>query len=58
MIIAVSQTGNSLIGIVIYKKTTMRGKINYFILNMALSDILPLAEPKRQVYRAQQAEEK
>ncbi|XP_020612077.1 endothelin B receptor-like [Orbicella faveolata] len=40
LIIVVSLTGNSLIGIIIYKKKTMRRKINYFILNMALSDIL------------------
>ena len=47
-----------MIGIIIYKRTTMRGKISFLILNTALSDILPLAEPKKQVYRAQQAEEK
>ena len=40
LIIVVSLIGNSLIGIIIYKKKTMRRKINYFILNMALSDIV------------------
>ena len=40
LIVAVSLTGNSLIGIIIYKKKPMRRKINYFILNMAMSDIL------------------
>jgi len=40
LIIVVSLTGNSLIGIIIYKKKPMRKKINYFILNMAMSDIL------------------
>ena len=40
LIIVVSLIGNSLIGIIIYKKKTMRRKINYFILNMDLSDIL------------------
>ena len=42
LIIVVSLTGNSLIAIIIYKKKPMRRKINYFILNMALSmsDIL------------------
>lgn len=40
LIIVVSLTGNSLIGIIIYKKKTMRRTINYFIVNMALSDIL------------------
>ena len=40
LIIVVSLTGNSLIGIIAYKKQTMRRKINYFILNMAMSDML------------------
>ena len=40
LIIVFSLTGNSLIGIIIFKKKTMRRKINYFILNMAMSDIL------------------
>ena len=40
LIIVVSLAGNSLIAIIIYKKKPMRRKINYFILNMALSDIL------------------
>ena len=40
LIIVVSLTGNSLIGIIIYKKKPMRKKINYFILNMSMSDIL------------------
>ena len=40
LIIIVSLTENSLIGIIIFKTKTMRRKINYFILNMAVSDIL------------------
>ena len=40
LIIVVSLTGNSLIGIIIFKNKTMQRKINYFILNMAVSDIL------------------
>ena len=40
--IVVSLTGNSLIGIIIYKRKTTRRKINFFILNMAMSDILIL----------------
>jgi len=40
LIIIVSLAGNSLIGIILYKTKTMRRKINYFILNMALCDML------------------
>jgi len=40
LIIVVSLKGNSLIGIIICKKKPMRKKINYLILNMAMSDIL------------------
>jgi len=32
--------GNSLIGIVVYKTQTLRKPINYFIVNMAMSDLL------------------
>ena len=36
----VSLVGNSLIGIIVYKTQTLRKPINYFIVNMAMSDLL------------------
>lgn len=40
LILAVSLAGNSLVWIIIYKTKTMRITTNYFILNMAMSDLL------------------
>ena len=40
LIFVVSLVGNSLIGIVVHKTQTLRKPINYFIVNMALSDLL------------------
>ena len=40
MIFIVSLTGNILIGIIVYKTQTMRKPINFFIVNMAMSDLL------------------
>ena len=40
LILAVSLAGNSLVWIIIYKTKTMRTATNYFILNMAISDLL------------------
>ena len=40
LIIAVSLTGNSLIVLIVYKTPTLRKPINYFIANMAMSDLL------------------
>ena len=39
-IFVVSLIGNSFIGIVVYKTQTLRKPINYFIVNMAMSDLL------------------
>ena len=36
----VSLTGNTIIGIIVYKTKTMRKPINFFIVNMAMSDLL------------------
>ena len=36
----VSLTGNIVIGIIVYKTKTMRKPINFFIVNMAMSDLL------------------
>ena len=36
----VSLAGNTIIGIIVYKKKTMRKPINVFIVNMAMSDLL------------------
>ena len=36
----VSLTGNTVIGIIVYKTKTMRKPINFFIVNMAMSDLL------------------
>ena len=40
LLLVVSLTGNSLIGIIVYKTSAMRRTINYFIVNMAMSDLL------------------
>ena len=40
LIFFVSLVGNSFIGIVVYKTPTLRKPINYFIVNMAISDLL------------------
>ena len=40
LIFVVSLVGNSFIGIVVYKTQTLRKPINYFIVNMAISDLL------------------
>ena len=40
LILVVSLVGNSFIGIVVYKTQTLRKPINYFIVNMAMSDLL------------------
>ena len=36
----VSLTGNTVIGIIVYKTKTMRKPINFFIANMAMCDLL------------------
>ena len=40
LILVFSLVGNSFIGIVVYKTQTLRKPINYFIVNMAISDLL------------------
>ncbi|CAH3111922.1 unnamed protein product [Porites lobata] len=40
LIVAVSLTGNSFIVLIVYKTPTLRKPINYFIANMAMSDLL------------------
>ena len=40
LIFVVSLIGNSCIGIIVYKTQTLRKPINYFIVNMAMSDLL------------------
>ena len=40
LVFAVSLTGNALIGIVVYKTRSLRNPVNYFIANMAISDLL------------------
>ena len=40
LIFLVSLTGNTVIGIIVYKTKTMRKPINFFIVNMAISDLL------------------
>jgi len=40
LFLAISLVGNTLIAIIIYKTKTMRTTTNYFILNMAMSDLL------------------
>ena len=39
LIFILSMAGNTLIGIIVYKTTTMRKPINFFIVNMAMSDL-------------------
>ena len=40
LLFVVSLTGNSLIGLIVYKTKTMGKPINFFIVNMAMSDLL------------------
>ena len=40
LILVVSLLGNSFIGIIVYKTQTLRKPINFFIVNMAMSDLL------------------
>ena len=40
VVFIVSLVGNTVIGIIVYKTQTMRKPINFFIVNMALSDLL------------------
>ena len=40
LLFVVSLTGNTMIGIIVYKTKTMRKPINLFIVNMAMSDLL------------------
>ena len=40
LIFLVSLTGNTVIGIIVYKTKAMRKPINFFIVNMAMSDLL------------------
>ena len=40
LIFLVSLVGNTVIGIIVYKTKTMRKPINFFIVNMAMSDLL------------------
>ena len=40
LFLVVSLAGNTLIAVIIYKTKTMRTTTNYFILNMAISDVL------------------
>ena len=40
LIILVSLSGNTAIGVIVYKKKTMRKTINFLIVNMAMSDLL------------------
>ena len=40
LIFIFSLTGNTLIGIIVYKTKTMRKLVNFFIVNMAMSDLL------------------
>ena len=40
LILVVSLIGNFFIGIIVYKQHTMRKPINFFITNMAMSDLL------------------
>ena len=40
LIFIVSSAGNTVIGIIVYKTRTMRKPINFFIVNMAMSDLL------------------
>ena len=40
ILLVVSLAGNSFVGIIVYKTKTMRKTINFFIVNMAMSDLL------------------
>jgi len=40
LIFVVSLVGNSFIGIIVYKTQTLRKPINFFVVNMAISDLL------------------
>lgn len=40
VVLVISLVGNCFIGIIVYKTRTMRKTINYFIANMAVSDLL------------------
>ena len=40
LIFIVSLTGNTAIGMIVYRTKTMRKPINFFIVNMAMSDLL------------------
>ena len=40
LILIVALTGNTVIGIIVYKTKTMRKPINFFIVNMAMSDLV------------------
>ena len=40
LIFLVSLAGNTVIGIIVYRTKTMRKPINFFIVNMAMSDLL------------------
>ncbi|XP_078355536.1 neuropeptide FF receptor 2-like, partial [Oculina patagonica] len=40
LIFVVSLAGNTFVGIIVYKTKTMRTTINFFIVNMAMSDLL------------------
>ena len=40
LIFLVSLAGNAVIGIIVYKRKTMRKPNNYLIVNMAMSDLL------------------
>ena len=40
VMLVVSHVGNTFIGIIVYKTKTMRKPINFFIVNMAMSDLL------------------
>ena len=40
IILVVSLAGNSFVGVIVYKTKTMRKTINFFIVNMAMSDLL------------------
>ena len=42
LIFLVSLAGNTIIGIIVYKTKTMRKPINFFIVSMAMSDMLPI----------------
>ena len=40
IILVASLVGNSVVGVIVYKMKTMRKTINFFIVNMAMSDLL------------------